>query len=84
MAITRKRIGTNPDGSDHFLYELNGAEHVVATGPAIGLVQLADGTLYDVTDHYIEVATPEHATEVADKIHDQHIRRGTPGIEGKN
>lgn len=45
-----------------------GKGHVVITGPISGTVQLDDGTTYDVTDTVIEVASPEHAAEVAHQI----------------
>lgn len=54
-ALPRTQIGWNADGTKHFNYDLEGVECVVATGPSMGLVQLADGTTYDVTDHYIAI-----------------------------
>jgi hypothetical protein len=50
---------------------------IVNTGPAsAGLVQLEDGTLYDVTDRYIVAASPEHAHELHHHVGVQHERTG--------
>lgn len=46
----------------------NGEFHVVATGAGRGLVQLADGTTYDVTDDMIAVKSEAERAEVAHHI----------------
>lgn len=79
MAITRTYIGQNEDGSPSFHYASTG--HVVVTGPAYGPVTTSDGTVYDVSEQYIEVASPEHAGEVAHLIGVMHEERGHPGHE---
>lgn len=70
MAITVINAGTNPDGSTHWHYHAPGA-HLLFTGDSSGPVQLADGSTYDVTPAVIEVASPEHAAELADRIGEQ-------------
>lgn len=42
--------------------------HVVITGTIRGTVTTSDGTVYDVTPNVIEVASPEHAGEVAHAV----------------
>jgi hypothetical protein len=88
-SVQRTLTGTNPDGSPHYTYTIepadldaNGEFHVVNTGRAMGLVQLADGATYDVTDAYIAVASPEHATEVHHHIGVQLERSGALDIQG--
>lgn len=76
MAITKSYLGQNPDGSPHFHYESDG--HVVITGKAYGPVTCSDGTVYDVSEHVIEVASPEHAGEVAHLIGVMHEENGHP------
>ena len=76
MAITKTYIGQNDDGSPHFNYASDG--QVVVTGPAYGPVTTADGTVYDVSEQYIEVASAQHAGEVAHLIGVMHEERGHP------
>jgi hypothetical protein len=67
--MLRTQIGVNPDGSPHWLYTFEeGDEHVVATGRGLGLVQLADGTVVDVTEPYVVVASKRQANEVAHHV----------------
>lgn len=56
----------NPDGSPHYTVVSDG--HVVMTGPATGVHTLQDGASYDVTSPFIEVASQEHALELAQKF----------------
>lgn len=72
----------NDDGSlrEHYVFEEsdkdeNGELHVVATGPIGGLIELADGTVYDVTDHFIAVK-PEHKDELHAAILREHHAAG--------
>jgi hypothetical protein len=76
VAITKTYIGQNGDGTPRFHYASDG--HVVVTGPAYGPVTTPDGTVYDVSDQVIEVASPEHAGEVAHLIGALHEERGHP------
>jgi hypothetical protein len=56
------RIEQNEDGTLHYISD----GHVVVTGPdTTGVVTTADGTEYNVAPHVLEVASPEHAAEVA-------------------
>lgn len=64
MSMTKERVGTNPDGSPHFLYDYTenspapeGVEPggLMLTGPISGTVVLKDGTAYSVTPEVIEV-----------------------------
>jgi hypothetical protein len=80
MAITKTRSGTNPDGTPHWTYTTDTEDgHLLVTGPAAGIVRAADGTEYVVDEDVIEVASLEHAQEVAHQIGQQHMRRGTFG-----
>jgi len=76
VAITKTYLDQNPDGTPHFGYESDG--HVVITGKAYGPVTCPDGTVYDVSEQVIEVASPEHAGEVAHLIGVMHEERGHP------
>jgi 5-methylcytosine-specific restriction endonuclease McrA len=81
VAITKTYVGLNPDGTPHFHYQSDG--HVVVTGNKVfGMVTLPDGTEYDVSDHVIEVASPEHAEEVAAQIHSIHQGLGAVRPDG--
>ncbi|HSZ41808.1 MAG TPA: hypothetical protein VK817_17775 [Trebonia sp.] len=73
--ITKTYIGQNEDGTPRFHYESDG--HVLLTGPAYGPVTTSDGTVYDVSEQYIEVS-PEHAGEVSHLIGVMHEERGHP------
>jgi hypothetical protein len=76
MAISKTYLGQNPDGTPHFHYACDG--HVVITGPAYGPVTTSDGVTYDVSEQVIEVASPEHAGEVAHLIGVYHEEHGHP------
>lgn len=88
MAMTVEKIGTNEDGSPHYHYKSDG--HVVMTGPIKGTVTCGDGTVYNVSDDFIEVAcdTPAetdggkhencHALEVAHLIGKRFNDEGHP------
>jgi hypothetical protein len=65
MALEKIRLGTNEDGTPHFLYR---GDHVVITGSASGVVSLPDGSEVDVTDAAVEADSPEHAQAIADAI----------------
>lgn len=76
MAITKTFQGLNEDGSPHYLYETD--DHAVVTGPAYGPVTCSDGTVYDVSEPVIEVASETHAGEVAHLIGVLHEEQGHP------
>lgn len=82
MAVTKTYVGQNDDGTPHFHYESDG--HVVVTGPIYGQVTTEDGTSYDVSDAVIEVASPEHATEVARLVGVRHAEIGHPKHDTDN
>lgn len=65
MAVEKIRLGTNEDGTPHFLYR---GDHVVLTGTAVGDVSLPDGSTVDVTEPVVEAASPEHAQQIAEAI----------------
>lgn len=67
MALEKIRLGTNEDGTPHFLYR---GEHVVITGAASGVVTLPDGSEVDVTDSVVHADSPEHAQQIAAAISD--------------
>lgn len=76
MTITKTYLGLNEDGTPNFDYRSDG--HMVMTGPAYGPVTTSDGTEYDVSEQFIEVASLEHAGEVAHLIGLIHEERGHP------
>lgn len=89
MAIIKRYLGKHPEtGEDYYNFSSDSdSPHFVVTGKAAaGLVQLGDGTLYDVTDEVIEAASAQHAKEISHHIGLQHMKRGTPGVqyEGKD
>lgn len=57
MTLHKVNIGTNEDGSPRYHFHSDDpTKPVVYTGPNInGNVTLPDGTVYDVSEHYIEV-----------------------------
>lgn len=90
MALTVTKIGTNEDGSARYLHATDG--HALWTGPVKGPVTLADGTEYEVSADYIEVACDGHdengkptgrcdADEVAHLIAMKHVEDGHPTDE---
>ena len=77
MTMVKTRLGTNEDGTPHFHYACDG--HAVFTGPYIaGTVTVPDGTVYDVTELVIEVASLEHAGHVSHAIGKRHEAEGHP------
>ncbi len=78
MAITKTYLGVNPDGTPRFHYDVSPESHAVLTGPAYGPVTTTDGTVYDVSEPVIEVASAEHAGEVAHLIGVLHEEQGHP------
>ena len=78
MAITKTYLGDNPDGSAHFHYDAGPDGIVLMTGPVNGPLTLPDGTVYDVTDPYIEVASEEHAGLVSHLMGMRYEERGHP------
>jgi len=76
VAITKTYLDQNADGTPSFGYVSDG--HVVVTGPAYGPVTTSDGTVYDVSEQVIEVASPQHAGEVSHLIGVLHEERGHP------
>ncbi len=68
----------NPDGSTRLHYDFSDlpSDHtVVLTGPIAGLVEVADGTVYDVTPHAIAVKD-DHVAEVHRAILREHHAQG--------
>jgi hypothetical protein len=76
MALSKTYLGQNEDGTPHFHYESD--QPVVVTGKAYGPVTTSDGTDYDVSEPVIEVASLEHAGEVAHLIGVKHELQGHP------
>lgn len=50
--------------------------HIMLTGPHTGSHTLADGTVYNVTPTHIEVASLEHAAELAARLDGTHTQEG--------
>jgi hypothetical protein len=85
--MTKEQVGTNPDGSPHFLYtyacdhgcEANGGActgGLLLTGPISGTVGLKDGTLYSVTPDVIEHG-PGHSGQILHHIEKMHEKAST-------
>jgi hypothetical protein len=75
--MTKIRLGTNEDGTPLYHYASDGP--VVFTGNTIsGPVTLPDGTTYDVTEPFIEVASVEHAGLVSHAIGLRYETEGHP------
>lgn len=79
MALVKTNIGTTPDGRPLFHYhQTDPAVPVVVVGPLTGTVTTSDGTTYDVTPEVIEVASEEHAAEVAHEVALRYEAEGHP------
>lgn len=88
MALTKIRLGTNEDGTPHYLYQQDDPSvPLVYTGPISGTVDVThpDGTTftYDVTDQVIEVF-PGHETYVSDAIGERHVSEGHPSFANED
>lgn len=55
--------------------------HLIGTGPITGEVTCSDGTVYDVSSYWVEVAD-EHAAEVAHLVSTHYVTHGHPFVEG--
>lgn len=67
------------DGRVHYRQDpLDPSRPVLMTGPVKGPITLSDGTVYDVSGDYIEVASPEHAGELDHHIGLRHEVEGHP------
>ncbi len=85
MPMTKTRIGTNPDGSPHFLYDFTCPDGhtedgscsagLLLTGPISGTVALKDGTAYSVTPEVIEFAH-DHEGGIQHHIEKMHEAAG--------
>lgn len=69
--LTRRRN----DGQVHYNYRHEGEGGILLTGPVAGIVQLNDGTVYDVTPEVIEHA-PGHAEALLFHIDEMHKAAG--------
>jgi len=79
MALKVTRLGTNEDGTPHFLYEEDDpTRSLVLTGPIQGTV-VANGTEYNVSDVLISVKA-EDAIAVSNAIGERHIAEGHPAF----
>lgn len=90
--IPRTPTGINPEnGQQMYNYDLSALDEwaaengyskdnpipMAATGPySAGIVKLSDGTLYDVTDHFIVTHSQAHSDEIHHAIAMQHERSG--------
>lgn len=82
MGLKKEYVGQNEDGSPHFAWtqtpDADGVVRpVVFTGPIYGTVTHPDGTTYDVSEQYIEVA-PGHEKHVSHLIGLRHEAEGHP------
>ena len=81
MPLVRTRAGTDADGRPVYNYRqdpLDPTKPVVFTGPIKGDVQLTDGTVYNVSDDWIETASAEHFGELSHHIGIRHEQDGHP------
>lgn len=72
--LTRRAGVTDPTTEPLWAFESD--KHVVLTGPIFGSVELADGTVVDVSAPAIEVGSVAHAKEVAHLIGLRHEDEG--------
>lgn len=84
MALIPTNVGTRDDGRPQQHYSSgdpnNPAGIVVYAGAATsGLAQTDDGTLYDLTPHWVEVESLEHAGQVAHHVSRQIEALGVAG-----
>jgi hypothetical protein len=80
MALEKIRLGTNEDGTPEYLYrQTDPTIPVVLTGPISGTVTLPNGTVYDVSEQFIEVA-PGDELAVSDAIGARHEAEGHPAF----
>lgn len=78
MTAIKTRLGTNEDGTPlHHYTPSDPSLGLVITNHATGLVTLADGTVYDVTEDVIE-APVEHHGEISHLIGVKHETEGHP------
>jgi hypothetical protein len=54
------------------------SQHVVMSGPIRERITLDDGTEYDCRPDFVEVASPEHAAELARLIGEHYESAGHP------
>lgn len=73
-----RRIPGQNDPAVHPIYALESDKHVVLTGPIMGAVELADGTVVDVSAPAIEVDSDAQAAEVAHLIGLRYEDEGHP------
>lgn len=52
--------------------------HIIMTGPIQGPVTLADGSVVDVTDDFVEATSQEQALAISDAIGTKHVEQGHP------
>ncbi len=76
MALPKPKIDLLDDGTLH--YKFPPGTHVVATGPITGEVTLDDGTVYNVTPHYVAVRDKAHQAEVMHRIGLRYAAEGHP------
>ncbi len=78
MALNYERIGTNPDGTPHWLITSDDpSKTVLLTGAISGPVAVGDEVI-DVSPVAIEVESPEKALAISDAIGLQHVLHGHP------
>lgn len=73
-----RRIAGVTDRTAHPLWSFETNKHAVLVGPIVGSVELADGTVYDVSAPIIECETAEHAAEVAHHVALRYEDEGHP------
>lgn len=80
--MRKEIIGVNEDGSDRYNFISETGHMVGPTGPISGQLIMDDGTVYDVSDHFVEVAHEVHRLELANKIGAHYEKHGHPHQPG--
>jgi hypothetical protein len=87
MPLVRTPAGIGEDGRPVYNYRQDPPDPtkvVVETGPIKGDFTLADGTVYNVSDDYVEVASAAHFGELSHHIGVRHEQDGHPGHQARN
>lgn len=91
MPVEKIRLGTNEDGSPHYLYRAVNEDgtpkpdaHLVFTGAnTSGEVELSDGTQVNITDLFVVADSPAQALEISDAIGAKFQAEGHPAHDAE-
>jgi hypothetical protein len=82
-----RSLVTLPDGSSRFHYQqepIDPSKPVCFTGPAKGNYTTDDGTVYNVSDDWVEFESMQHFGEVSHKVGLAHEQDGHPTHKPRN